>query len=224
LGAVSAAPKLASASPETSRREAILRATLHQIGSEGLQAVRHRAVAALAGVSTSSVAYHFPSRDDLLRAALEHAAREEIGMMQLAALELQGDAFDTRRWIERLVEVVGGAMTEQNRVRWLASYELQLASARDPEVRAVMSEVHASYTRACELGFLAAGSRSPELHGRILVDVLAGAMLKQLAYPTKNFVEETLRPVVSDTVYGLIELPRERASAAPVKRSRRRGG
>ncbi|WDE07528.1 TetR family transcriptional regulator [Thalassomonas viridans] len=50
----------------------ILTATLEIIKSQGMRAVRHRAVAAEAGVPLGSTTYHFSSIDDLISSAFEY--------------------------------------------------------------------------------------------------------------------------------------------------------
>ncbi|WDE09884.1 TetR/AcrR family transcriptional regulator [Thalassomonas haliotis] len=50
----------------------ILTATLEIIKTQGMRAVRHRAVAAEAGVPLGSTTYHFSSIDDLLSSAFEY--------------------------------------------------------------------------------------------------------------------------------------------------------
>src|SRR5688572_290818 len=52
------------------RRRALLAATLHVIGRDGLAAVTQRAVAAEAGLPPSAVYYYYPTLDDLVTAAL----------------------------------------------------------------------------------------------------------------------------------------------------------
>ena len=182
----------------------ILDATLRLIGEQGLQAVTHRAVAREAGVSTGSIAYHFASREALLEATLDYAGRREIAALDELALSLQATAFDTDAWVDGLAATLAGRI-EADRAGQVALYELLLASARNPSVRAVMEQWNAAFLRLAELGFRARQSTQPELHARILVATLTGALLKQLAYPAERFEDEVLRPLLGELVGRLVE-------------------
>ena len=59
---------------DASARARLLVATLRVIADEGLEAVTHRRVAALAGVSPGSTTQHFAPREDLLREAFPRPA------------------------------------------------------------------------------------------------------------------------------------------------------
>jgi AcrR family transcriptional regulator len=177
----------------------ILDATLQLVGEQGLQAVTHRAVAREAGVSTGSIAYHFASREALLEAAMEYAGRREIAALERLALELQASAFEPGAWVDGLAATLAGRI-EADRSGQIALYELLLASARSPSVRAVMEQWNAAFLRLAGLGFRARGSPDPELHARILVATLTGALLKQLAYPAPRFERGVLHPLLRELV------------------------
>ncbi len=53
----------------TDAKSRILNATLEIIKTQGMRAVRHRAVASLAQVSLGSTTYHFKSIEDLISSA-----------------------------------------------------------------------------------------------------------------------------------------------------------
>lgn len=184
--------------------EVILEATLRLIGEHGLQAVRHRTVAQAAGVSLGSVPYHFATRDQLLDEALHHAARRDIERLDRFALQLQAQSFDTEAWIELMATTLASDL-EADPIRWLASYELLLASARNPELHEVMTSWDAAYRRVAELGFRAAGSASPELHAQLLVATITGALLKQLARPVTRFETDVLKPLLRELVTRLVD-------------------
>ena len=71
-------PAVDPASP----RARIAAAVASLIEAEGVAAVTHRAVAALAGAPNSTVAHHFRTRDDLLRAGVEALYRGSFGSME----------------------------------------------------------------------------------------------------------------------------------------------
>jgi DNA-binding transcriptional regulator YbjK len=181
----------------------ILEATLRLIGERGLQAVRHRTVAEAAGASLGSVPYYFSTRERLLEEALLYAARRDIERLDRFALDLQAQAFDTEAWIDLIAATLAGDL-EADPIRWLASYELLLASARNPKLRDVMTSWNAAYRRMAELGLRAAGSTAPDLHAELLVATITGALLKQLAYPLERFESDVLKPLLHELITSLV--------------------
>jgi TetR/AcrR family transcriptional regulator, regulator of biofilm formation and stress response len=181
------------------RTQPILEATLQLIGREGPRAVTHRAVAREAGVSTGAIAHHFASRDALIEATLLFMGRREIEGLEQLALALQASAFDTEQWVDGLAATMA-ARIEYDRTGQIAVYELLIESARSERVRAVMEQMNAAFLRLAELGFRARATSDPELHGRLLVATMTGAMLKQLAYPVDDFEHDVLRPLLAELV------------------------
>lgn len=76
-------------------------ATLDVIAEEGLDAVRHRRVADLAGVSPGSTTYHFASRDDLIDEAFAYYLDQAAAL--LGDLAPPAAAVDHRLQILRAV-------------------------------------------------------------------------------------------------------------------------
>jgi DNA-binding transcriptional regulator YbjK len=183
--------------------KAILNATLQLVGEGGLEAVRHRRVAELAGVSLGAIPRHYPTRAVLLEQALRLAARRDIRRVERFTLDLQTQAFDPDQWAAAIASVMSSDL-DQNPVRWLATYELILASARDESLRDLMMTWFGAYQRFAELGFRAAGSATPELHAQLLVATLTGTLLQQLAQPEANFESAVLQPVLHEVITKLV--------------------
>ena len=173
------------------------------IGSDGLQAVTHRAVAREAGVSTGAITHHFASRGALIDATLAHMGQREIAALEQLALELQPRAFDTGEWVNGLAATLA-ARVELDRRGQIAVYELLIASARNEHMRSIMEQWNAAFLRLADLAFRARGSSDPELHARILVATVAGTVLKQLAYPVEDFEHAVLRPTLRAVIDGLV--------------------
>jgi len=192
-----------SAVEASPRTRPILEATVRLIGRNGVGAVTHRAVAHEAAVSTGAIAHHFASRDALVEATLLYMGRCEVDALERLALALQASAFDTSQWVDDLAATLA-TRVEHDRTGQIAVYELLIESARSERIRAVMEEWNAAFLRLAELGFRARQSSDPELHGRILVATVTGAMLKQLAYPAGRFEDEVLRPLLRELVTRLI--------------------
>jgi TetR/AcrR family transcriptional regulator, regulator of biofilm formation and stress response len=194
----------AGAKPNVDER--ILAATLTIVGQRGLEAVTHRAVAEEAGVSLGAISHHFPSRADLLEQALRQAAANEVAHLERLALELQSRAFETDGWVRAMAEALGSDL-RRNRTRHLAQYELLLACAREPRMRELSRAWREAHLRVAEVGLRAAGSPQPELHAQLLTAAITGLLLKQLAYPVRNFTHETLEPLLRELVSGLVARP-----------------
>src|SRR5207244_10007286 len=55
------------------RRHALVAAAFGQIAERGFEGLRTREVAAEAGVNIATLHYYFPTKEDLIRAVVEHA-------------------------------------------------------------------------------------------------------------------------------------------------------
>lgn len=98
--------------PEGSRRAALAGDIARLILERGIASVSHRSVAARAGVSNSSVAHHFRTRDDLLMAgfgAMIQGMRRAIGP--------------------------GASWSDAGMVLMRATHAIAIAAARDPALR-----------------------------------------------------------------------------------------
>jgi TetR/AcrR family transcriptional regulator, regulator of biofilm formation and stress response len=181
----------------------ILDATMAIIGEDGLQAVTHRAVASQAGVSLGAISHHFPTREELLRSTLRHAAAVEVERLERLALTLQSRAFETREWVHAMSAALGGDL-KRNPSRHLAQYELLLACARDPELRELSRAWRDAHLRVSEVGLRAAGSKAPEEHAQLVTAAVTGLLLKQLAYPEPNFTTRVLEPLLDELTARLV--------------------
>jgi AcrR family transcriptional regulator len=181
----------------------ILDATMAIIGEDGLQAVTHRGVASRAGVSLGAISHHFPTREELLRSTLLHAAAVEVERLERLALTLQSRAFETRDWVHAMSAALGGDL-KRNPSRHLAQYELLLACARDPELRELSRAWRDAHLRVSEVGLRAAGSKTPEEHAQLLTAAVTGLLLKQLAYPEPNFTTRVLEPLLDELTASLV--------------------
>jgi DNA-binding transcriptional regulator YbjK len=189
--------------PEPATTETILDATLSIVGERGLEAVTHRAVAEQAGVSVGAISHYHQSREELLREALRHAAASAVTRLERLALHLQSRIFDTDEWIDAMSAALAEDL-RRNRVGQLAQYELLLAAARDPDLRELSRAWRDAHLTVAEVGLRAAGSRSPEMHARLLVAAITGLILKQLAFPERSFGKRTLAGLLGELVTALV--------------------
>jgi DNA-binding transcriptional regulator YbjK len=160
------------------RREQILEATLRIIGRAGRQAVTHRAVAEEAGVPLGSTTYYFESRDDLLRQALEYVAASEVARYGELGQELSS-VESPRELADRLID--GLVAAAEDRVAYIAEYELWLEAGRRPELREAAQNwcdaEQLSVARAME----ALGSSNPATDASLVVAAIDGLGERLLA-------------------------------------------
>src|ERR1700712_5455833 len=78
------APDAARPPRGEARRDALTRAALAVIARVGPDGLTHRLVAAEAGLSLAATTYWFASKEDMVRAALEHAADRDLQYLEEA--------------------------------------------------------------------------------------------------------------------------------------------
>ena len=184
----------------------IVAATLAIIGERGLEAVTHRAVAKRAGVSLGAISHHFTSRADLQQTALRTAAANEVAHLERIALDLQSRAFETHQWVRSMAEALGSDL-ERKPTRHLAQFEMLLACARDRKLRELSIAWREAHLRVAETGLRAAGSQNPDAHAQLLTAAITGVLLKQLAFPVRNFTDAVLEPLLHELVTELVSPP-----------------
>jgi Uncharacterized protein conserved in bacteria len=160
------------------RREQILEATLRVIGRSGRESVTHRAVAEEAGVPLGSTTYYFDSRDDLLRQALEYVASHEVERYGRLGEELRS-VKSGRELADRLLsELVSGA---EDRVAYIAEYELWLEASRRPELREAAQSWCDAEQRSVAGAMEALGSSDPRADASLVVAAIDGLGERLLA-------------------------------------------
>lgn len=120
------------------RRRQILEAAVRVIGTGGLAAVTHRAVAEEAGVPLGSTTYYFKDRDDLVRQTMAHAVEVEAQRMADAV-----DAVHEEPSVERSVTLLTAIFLDKSvadPLYDLALFEMFLEATRNPSVRAQTRE------------------------------------------------------------------------------------
>ncbi|MDW5595598.1 hypothetical protein VSS74_14710 [Conexibacter stalactiti] len=116
------------------RRDRIAAAALEVALLQGVGAVSHRNVAAVAGVPLGSTTYHFRGLDDLLSAAMEQAAAAYAELL----VTWSGAIADGADVVDALCDLVEHSLGP-GRERLVAEYELYFAGLRRPALRPVGS-------------------------------------------------------------------------------------
>jgi DNA-binding transcriptional regulator YbjK len=112
------------------RRDRIAAAAIDVVAERGVEGLTHRAVAAKADVPLGSTTYHFADRDDLLGAALERAAAENV-----AELRAWGETVDSRADLAAAVAELILRSLGADRNHWMVGFELYVAALRRPALR-----------------------------------------------------------------------------------------
>lgn len=162
------------------RRQALIEATLQIVAEVGADAVTHRRVAEVAGLPLASTTYWFDSKEDLLTAALQHAAEQDVARLEACA----GSARDGNDpLVAAVARIVGPAdmRSEPGRASLLASYSLLLEAARRPVLRDVTREWTTAYLDALEPLLEVAGSDCPRADAELLLAAADGLLIEQLA-------------------------------------------
>lgn len=172
------------------RRQAILDATLRLLARDGARAVTHRAVAAEAGTTHGAPRYYFDTRDDLLDDALRQLAERQVRAVEdfLREPSPPEPAERAARLAAFLAQTV-----DTDRDGTIARYELFLETARRPSLRPALEAWGAAYRRLFAAQ-LTAGTVDPETDAELLLNLLNGLLLRQVAVPVEDFENTVLRP------------------------------
>ena len=111
------------------------------LGRVGPRGLSHRAVAAAAGVSLSSITYRFPTRTDMLRAAYRRMYMTWISRSADRPIRA-GESVYLDVVIERMLDamLIGDAVAPEQLVHQL----VQLEASRDPELGPEMDRLRAA--------------------------------------------------------------------------------
>jgi len=177
--------------PDSSRgdgtREALLRAAVAVVRSEGLPAMTTRRVAAEANLPHGAVHYWFADKSDLVRAVL-HVMLGDVR----AAILSDGSITDFDERLTRISERFA-AMPEG---QLLGLFEVTLAAVRKPALRPFAHEQYAAYQSATEESLSGAAHDVDEVLpggaralGTLIIAVLDGLTLAALTSPDPTDLE-----------------------------------
>ena len=128
--------------PKSRRTRArILDEAVHVIAELGYAATTNAAVAEAAGITRGAMLYHFPTRETLLEAAIEHIQSQRAQLFRDAADSLPPGGDVTEHAIETYWHLL-------HRTPFVAFAELEAASRTDPLVRDLLAPSLADFDRA----------------------------------------------------------------------------
>jgi DNA-binding transcriptional regulator YbjK len=165
------------------RRELLLEAALRVTAKEGLRSLTHRAVEAEAGVPHGSTTYYFGTRHDLIVALVHHLREKGRAEVEPIARGVTMMLADRSKPVD-LDSMAQGIVTwfDSQAEMELARYELQIAGARDPELKTLMTECCATFVQMCEPIVVASGSKNPAADARMLQSALDGWLIDRLTH------------------------------------------
>ncbi|MEV2271698.1 TetR/AcrR family transcriptional regulator [Nonomuraea africana] len=170
------------------RRQRLVAAGYRAMVRSGLAGARTRDIAAEAGITVATLHYYFPTKDDLVRAVLEHTIRERM----LAPLRLETDWADGLAALRTMLTGLSlQAEAEPGHFRLL--HEMTWASREDPAMRAMLAHWHDDWHDTIT-GWLEAGQRE----GRVRPDLDAGTVSALIIYMVLGMVMRPPMPAGVD--------------------------
>lgn len=128
--------------PKSRRTRArILDEAVRVIARKGYAATTNAAVAEAAGITRGAMLYHFPTREDLLEAAIGHIQAQRAALFKQATDSLPAGGDVTEHAIESYWELLH---TEP----FMAFAELEAAARTDPTIAELLAPAQAEFDRA----------------------------------------------------------------------------
>ncbi|MDX6519881.1 MAG: hypothetical protein QOJ31_364 [Gaiellales bacterium] len=154
----------------------VLHGARRVIAQRGADATRFRDVAAETGSAVSTLQYSFGSREDLIIAALEDAAKADFDRARRAAEAAVGAVAQLRALV---LQSVLTDSDEEAREAWLIWVEYWRAAARDGELRSGSAAIYGGW-RALVGGILKDGRVAGDFRGDLDPDLAATQVLALL--------------------------------------------
>jgi DNA-binding transcriptional regulator YbjK len=159
------------------RRAAITEAALTVIARVGPDNLTHRAVAAEAGLPLAATTYWFSNKEDMVRAALEHAAERDIAYWE--RLRDASRAWSSETLAAELTTVIEDACTTRRECA-VVDCALWLEAVRRPELRDVAQRWLDAYAEIMLAILTHAGAPATEADADLLGSVIDGLIGHQL--------------------------------------------
>lgn len=161
----------------------MLVATLQLIADEGIDAVRHRTVARMAGVSLGSTTYHFESREALIEAAFEYYLDRATEVLDGLASPVAGPADRATALVRYIEALLRREFGNPDLVR--AEYELILYATRNPSLARRLGAWERARAAALDEFLGEAPGRRPSATAQMLIALIRGLELERLISPTR---------------------------------------
>lgn len=160
------------------RRAAITEAALTVIARVGPDGLTHRAVAAEAGLPLAATTYWFSNKEDMVRAALEHAAERDIAYWE--RLRDASRAWTAETLAAELTTVIEDSCTTRRECA-VVDCALWLEAVRRPELRDVAQRWLDAYAEIMQAILVHSGAPASDVDADLLGSVVDGLIGHQLA-------------------------------------------
>ncbi len=177
------------------RKAALLDAAVEVIAEQGVAGVTHRAIAARAGMSTSTTSYFFSSLDQLVAAALHVVGERIVQRVDAVTAQVAGTELGPRESIDRFVD----AVLSEPEPDTVAQFEIYLECRRRPQLQPTAHRIMASIERGAAASLTALGIAHPDERAPMVVALLDGLALHRHARPRPD----TDRQVLTEALYAL---------------------
>ena len=177
------------------RRAALLDAAVEVIAEQGVAGTTHRAIAARAGMSTSTTSYFFSSLDQLIAAALHVVGERIVARVDAVTAQVVDAELAPHEAIDRFVDAV---MSEPE-PDTVAQFEIYLECRRRPQLQPTAHRIMASIERGAAESLRALGVAHADERAPMVVALLDGLALHRHARPRA----ESDRVVITEALYAL---------------------
>ena len=149
------------------------------MGRAGIAGLSLRVVAAEAAIPLSGVGYYFESKDDLIQAAFDRHVQHETARVTRAIARM-GESPSAADLADRLADFVISGLTE-TRMQMQAEYEFMIEGVRRPTLAKASAAWQAMLNTQLQAVMECLESPSPKADARLILAVLAGLEVDQLA-------------------------------------------
>ncbi len=177
------------------RRAALLAAAVEVIAEQGVAGTTHRAIAARAGMSTSSTSYFFSSLEQLVAAALHVVGERIVQRVDAVTAQVSDTGLSPRESIDRFVDAV---MSEPD-ADTVAQFEIYLECRRRPQLQPTAHRIMASIERGAAESLRALGVAHADERAPMVVALLDGLALHRHVRPRAA----SDRQLLSEALYSL---------------------
>ncbi|MCL8014939.1 TetR/AcrR family transcriptional regulator [Streptomyces sp. AS02] len=189
------------------RRQLLLDAVIQVISEKGISGVTHRAVAATAGVPTSSATYFFDSLDHMIAEAVGAAMDQEVERLRQLQDIVSRDDAPASRMVDHFIEHLRTSPDDHT----VAQFEMYLFASRRPELQARVADiVHA--TKDVAASALRLRGITDSAASATVVALIDGFALHRIAVPAPEQLVSLHRALRALTI-GFVAL--ESAEAGP---------
>jgi AcrR family transcriptional regulator len=144
-------------------RRRLLETAIRCLAQHGWEVSTVGFIAAEAGISRGAVQHHFPTREALIIAALEHMFAERAALLDALPDPAGSGAERVHAVVTDLVEAIGGEL-------FRAALQVWTVAAADPELRRAVVPLERHFARGVHrraVRLLRVDDRDPELRGLI---------------------------------------------------------